>query len=34
MDISSPVPAEEQADFIPMARMSSAAVEMDPRTND
>jgi len=34
MNISSPVPAEEQADFIPMARMSSAAVEMDPRTND
>ena len=33
MNISDPVPAEEQDDFVAMARTGTAAVEMDPRTD-
>jgi len=33
MGISNPVPAEDQGDFVPMARTGTAAIEMDPRTD-
>lgn len=32
MSVSSPIPNEEQGDFVAMARTGTAAVEMDPRT--
>jgi len=32
MSVSTPIPNEEQGDFVPMARTGTAAVEMDPRT--
>lgn len=32
MGVSTPIPYEEQGDFVPMARTGTAAVEMDPRT--
>ena len=32
MGVSTPIPNEEQGDFVPMARTGTAAVEMDPRT--
>jgi MFS family permease len=32
MGISTPVPAAEQGDFVPMSRTGTAALEMDPRT--
>ncbi|MDH5485313.1 MAG: MFS transporter [Gammaproteobacteria bacterium] len=32
MGISTPVPAEEQGDFVAMSRTGTAALEMDPRT--
>ncbi len=31
MRISAPIPAEEQADFVPLSRTSPIALEMDPR---
>jgi len=31
MGVSTPVPIEEQCDFVPMARTGTAAAEMDPR---
>lgn len=33
MRVSSPVPLQEQNDFVPMARTGMAAVEMDPRAD-
>ena len=32
MGVSTPIPHEEQCEFLPMTRTGTAAVEMDPRT--
>ncbi|MDH5766839.1 MAG: MFS transporter, partial [Gammaproteobacteria bacterium] len=34
MGISTPIPNEEQGDFVPMARTGTAAIEMDPRIEE